>query len=100
MRVDRDDVVAHRLGGAGDLVRGLALQAERDEEAADLRRRRAAGHDRVHHAAGLGTREIDAVEQLCERVLDHPRKFLIRSMPCGVSTDSGWNWTPSSGSSR
>ncbi len=100
LRVHRDDVVAHRLGGAGDLVGRLALQAQRDEEAADLGRRRIAGHDRVHHAARLGAREIDAVEQLRERVLDHPRKFLIRSRPFGVSTDSGWNWTPSSGSSR
>ena len=26
------------------------------------------------------------------------RKFASRCGPCGVSTDSGWNWTPSSGS--
>ena len=35
-RVDRHHVLAHRLGAAGDLVRRLALQPERDEEAADL----------------------------------------------------------------
>ena len=29
-----------------------------------------------------------------------PRKFRSRCFPCGVSTDSGWNWTPSAGSSR
>ena len=28
------------------------------------------------------------------------RKFRSMSLPCGVSTDSGWNWTPSAGSSR
>ena len=47
------DVRAHRLGRAGDLVRGLALQAQRDEEAADLGGRRLARHDRVHHPARL-----------------------------------------------
>ena len=26
------------------------------------------------------------------------RKLASRCGPCGVSTDSGWNWTPSSGS--
>ena len=51
LRVDGDDVSAHRLGRAGDLVGGLALQTERDEEAADLGRSRLAGHDRVHHLA-------------------------------------------------
>ena len=35
-------VLAHRLGAAGDLVGRLALRAQRDEEAADLRRRRLA----------------------------------------------------------
>ena len=33
-----EDVLAHRLGAAGDLVGRLALQPECDEEAADLRR--------------------------------------------------------------
>ena len=40
VRVRRDghDVLAHRLGEAGDLVGGLALRTQRDEEAGDLRR--------------------------------------------------------------
>ena len=52
-RLHGDDVRAHRLGRAGDLVGRLALQPQRDEEAADLRRRRVARHDRVHHLARL-----------------------------------------------
>jgi len=101
LRQDGKYVSAHRLGAAGDLVGGLALQPERNEEAADLSGRRLARHDRVHHAARLVARQVVAVEQLCERGLDHrSRKFFAISRPWGVRTDSGWNWTPSMGSSR
>src|SRR5262249_36772151 len=103
-RLDRHDVRAHRLGRAGDLRRRLALDPQRDQEAADLPRRRLAGHDRVHHVARLLARPILAVEELCEGVLDHPRtpcrKFSAMSRPFGVSTDSGWNCTPLTASSR
>ena len=54
-------------------------------------------------AARLVARQVLAVEQPRERVLDHrppSRKFLAMSRPSGVSTDSGWNCTPSIGSSR
>src|SRR6185295_5393975 len=74
-----------------------------DEEPADLGRRRLAFHDRVHHAARLVAREVAAVEQMRERLLDHAtasRKLRARSAPAGVSTDSGWNCTPSTASSR
>src|SRR6266511_2182411 len=97
----RQYVLAHRLGAAGDLVGSLALCAERDEEAADLRWRRLAAHDLAHHLARLGTGEVVAVQQSRNRLLDHAvRKLRSRSRPCGVSTDSGWNCTPSTGSSR
>ena len=99
-RLDGEHVRAHRLGAAGDLVRRLALRAQRDEEAADLRGRRVAGHDLAHDLARLVAAEVAAVEHLLERLLDHrPRKFRAISRPSGVSTDSGWNWTPSIGSS-
>ena len=47
--------------------------------------------------------EVVAVEQPCERLPGSrvaSRKFRASSGPSGVSTDSGWNWTPSIGSSR
>ena len=82
LRPDGEDVLAHRLGTARDLVRGLALEPKRDEEAADLRLRRLAAHDLVHHVAGLRTREVVPVEQSRERGLDHERrKFLPSSGP-------------------
>ena len=45
LRLHGQHVLAHRLRAAGDLVRGLALRAQRDEEACDLRLRRLAAHD-------------------------------------------------------
>src|SRR5262249_54968364 len=89
---------------AGDLVRGLALQAQRDQEAADLRQSRVSGHDVAHDRARFGAAEIVAVEQPGESLLDGhrrpSRKLRASAGPCGVSTDSGWNWMPSTGSSR
>ncbi len=52
---------AHHLGGGGDLVDGLALHAQADEETADLRRRGGAGHDGVHHRAHLLARKVAAL---------------------------------------
>ena len=102
LRMHRQHVVAHRLRAAGDLVRGLALQAQRDEEAAHLRRGGVAAHDLAHHLAAACAAEVLAVEQVGQRLLDQrrSRKFRPSSGPSGVSTDSGWNWTPSIGSAR
>ena len=89
LRPDRKHVAAHRLGTARDLVRGLALEPERHEEAADLGLRRFAAHDLVHHLVRLRPRQRAALEQIGERLLDHRRKFFPSSGPSGVSTDSG-----------
>ena len=100
--MNAEHVLAHRLRAAGDLLRGLALQPQGDEEAADLGGGRLAGHDRVHRRASLLPVEGFAVEQPAQSMCDHrliPRKFFASSGPTGVSTDSGWNWTPSIGSS-
>src|SRR5205085_2017594 len=53
--------------------------------------------------ARVRPREVVAVEQPRDNVLDHnfpSRKLRARAGPSGVSTDSGWNWTPTAGSSR
>ena len=100
---DAQHVLAHRLGAAGDLLRRLALRPQRDEKAGDLRLRRVAGHDHGHRPARLVPRQVVAVEQPRDRLLDHSfpsRKFRASAGPSGVSTDSGWNWTPTAGSSR
>ena len=102
LRPDGEHVLAHRLGAARDLVGGLALEPQRDEEAADLRLRRLAAHDLVHHVArlrrarGRGRRAVARAPSgsRAQEVLPEARA------PSGVSTDSGWNWTPSIGSSR
>ncbi len=94
----REHVLAHRLGAARDLVRGLALDPERDEESAYLRLGCFAAHDRRHRLACLRAGEIAALDHGVQRVAH--RKFLPSAGPSGVSTDSGWNCTPSTGSSR
>ena len=96
-RRHRDDVLGHRLGEAGDLVDRLALGAEADEQAADLRGRRLAAHHDAHHVARLGARQVAAVGDGSDRGGDHVRKFLAMVGPSGVRTLSGWNWTPSDG---
>ena len=95
---DGDDVLAHRRGEARDLVGRLALVAQRDEEARDLGRCRLSVHDRAHQRMGVLAGEVVPVEQrLNGRPDDHrrSRKFFAISGPSGVSTLSGWNWTPS-----
>jgi hypothetical protein len=54
-RFDRQHLGAHRGDGADDLVDGFAADAQRHQEAADLRRRRLAGHQDVEGLAGLLT---------------------------------------------
>src|SRR5215218_430376 len=102
LRVNREHVCPHRLGAASDLVGRLALQPQRDKEAADLGGRRVATHDRVHRLTRLVAGEVVSVEQPGKGRLHQcpSRKLRARSGPTGVSTDSGWNWTPSTRSSR
>ncbi len=102
LRPHGQDVLPHRLGAAGDLVGRLALEAERDEEAADLGLRRLAAHDLAHHLAAARPPELLPVQEVGERLLDHrrSRKFRPSRGPSGVSTDSGWNCTPSIGRAR
>src|SRR5206468_5639711 len=65
-------------------------------------------HDRLERRARLGRRQTSPVHHLHEDVLQpvlhrpHPprvrrRKFLRSALPSRVSTDSGWNCTPSVG---
>ena len=92
LRVDAEDVLAHRLGAAGDLGRGLALHAQRDEEAGDLAARRLAGSTHRHRRPRLVPRQVVAVEQPRKPLLNHSRpsrKLRASAGPSGVSTDSG-----------
>src|SRR5438309_2740812 len=93
----------HRPRGpreARDLLRGLALHAQRDEEARDLRRRRVAANDDLESGGGLVLGEVLALDEL-GKSLDHSETFSLRLtkfprifLPSLVSTDSGWNCTP------
>ena len=104
LRAHREHVRSHCLRAAGDLVGGLALEPERDEETADLRRSGRAAHDLAHDRTSLLPAQVLAVEEPRETFLNRhrrpSRKLRASSGPSGVSTDSGWNWMPTTGSSR
>ena len=103
-RIHPQDVLAHRLGAASDLVRRFALRlAGRRGSPAICACVASPAMISAIVAARLVAGEVVAVEQPRERLLDHSRpsrKLRASAGPSGVSTDSGWNWTPTAGSSR
>ena len=100
--------------------RGLALDAQGAEEGGRLGFAGTAAHDLEQHVAGLVLREVAARRQALKRRAQHvirhgrpprdaagpaalpsiKRKLRSRSSPTAVSTLSGWNCTPWTGSSR
>ena len=96
---------AHRASQPGELVDGLALRAQGDQEGRDLHFGGLAVHDPRQHLGGLIGAQVATRRQRVDRLrqgrVGHQlRKFASSPMPCSVRTDSGWNWTPSAGSSR
>src|SRR5664280_2095499 len=87
---------AHRARQAGQLVDRLALRAQSDQEARDLRLGHLPVHDLVEHVGGLVGAQIPArgerVDRAGEGRVGHqpsPRKFASSFLPWSVSTDSG-----------
>ena len=110
---------AHRPDGAGDLVDRFAAQPQRHQQAADLRRRGVARHDRPENAGSDSSAAQPAARrELGEKGLSSgsdwsltPRSAAGRvrlaqgscgaaAWPCSVAMLSGWNCTPKIGSSR
>ena len=94
-----DDVRAHRPRRADELVDGLALGAQRDQQARDLRGVGLAAHHEPDRGLGVSGAQRVAGQQAVDRLGDHAalpmaRKFRAITSPAGVSTDSGWNCTP------
>ena len=99
---------AHRAGKAGQLVHGLALRAQRDQERRGLglatpspsmiSRRTArglvGGEVRARRRAGRSPRVRTGLASA------RSRKLRSSACPASVRIDSGWNCTPSAGSSR
>src|SRR6185312_10806798 len=77
-----------------------------DEQAADLGRGGLPVHDLADHVGHLVGAEVLPVDDAGQRLADvHGRpprvtKLRKRSLPAVVRNDSGWNWTPSTGSVR
>src|SRR5262249_37996462 len=111
-RLDLHHLGPHGAHGAGQLRHRLAAHAQRHKEAADLRRRRIAGHQDVEGLRRLvlveGAPGGDGSEQRLE--VGHAtallgafspasrRKFPRRRWPCSEAMLSGWNCTPWIGS--
>ena len=109
--VDRGGERAHRPRQADQLGDRLPLRPQGDQEGAGLDRLGPPFHDLGEHGRGVVGGQVlaraDRVDRAADDVVRHrdrpspsSRKFASRCLPCGVSTDSGWNWTPSAGSSR
>ena len=76
---------AHDAGAAGDLLRRLALHAQRDDERRDLRRRRLAAHHLVHRLRALFGRQVPPLGQAADRLFNHRRVFSsIRQSAVGI----------------
>ena len=103
---ERHRVRPHRARQADDFRGALAFHREADEQRRDLRLGRAAFHDLGHRGRGLLAREVLAPHQLldeCGKHRAYPRRSTkLRRMrrPSPVRIDSGWNWTPCTGSVR
>ena len=71
----RESECPHRAGETGELLRSLALGAQRDQEARDLDLARVAVHDLVQHRSGVGFAEVlapgDAIDRGAENLIGH-----------------------------
>src|SRR3990170_2911662 len=98
---DRRAALAHRDGHPRDLLRGLSLHPQADEQRPDLSGRRMAVHDLRHRVVRALERQGSARDDVGEDLADHRRtpfrKFFRIAGPSGVRIDSGWNWRPSIG---
>jgi hypothetical protein len=63
-------IAPHRARRAGDLLDPLALHPERDQQGADLCRRRISAHDLAHHRFHVGFAQVAARRERGNRGLD------------------------------
>jgi len=84
-------VCAHRFGAAGDLRRRLALRAQGDEEAGDLRGRGLAGHDLPHRLGRvLGPEMLPAGEPQQQFRPEIGVRHEVREASSGCVRPSPW----------
>src|SRR5690606_10025599 len=95
-----------------DLVHGLALGPQAEEEARHEHGRDTAFHHRRHRLVRRLLAQVPAPREVVGRGADRPlvrsvlrhavlrwfRKLARIRSPDSVRMDSGWNWTPSAGS--
>ena len=126
--VDLGRELAHHLRRRGDLADRLLLDAQADGQRGDHHRRHLAAHDPPHQRQHLVVEDLAMLDRALQRVLKRDghgvrigvarvparsarcvrprslngraRKFSSTFLPCSVRIASGWNCTPSTGSSR
>ena len=95
---------AQRLRGPSDLVGRLAFHAQGDEEGAHLRGRGASVEHGINRGPGLVAGQVAPLDRgldgVAQRHAFTSRKLRSSVCPSGVRIDSGWNWTPKTGSVR
>jgi len=98
--VDARGFLAHDARRAGHFLDRLPFHSERGDERTDLRRRGVAVHDFFHRRHHFFLRKIDSSDGPVNGFPDHIccsflrmffKKLRKMRLPCGVSTDSGWN---------
>ena len=90
---DADDLLAHHLREADQLLDGFALHAQRREERADLRAGRGTRHDGFHGRRRLDAREVAPVHQRTERLGDDrarhgvgpPTRIVVGATPASLT---------------
>jgi hypothetical protein len=96
---DRERQLPHRPREPDQLVDGLALRPQRDQESRGLGRIDSVAHDLAQDVLGGVRAQVlpgrDRVDRLRHRLVRHQvrdsRKFRRISLPLSVRTDSGWN---------
>ena len=99
-RLARDGfLLPKRARGRSNLVCRLTLHAKCHDERRYLRARGRSTEDRVHCGLDVARRQVTAGDELFDRIRDHDAipaenedsQLRIRSWPCSVRNDSGWN---------
>jgi len=107
VRLDRLAMLAKRERRSCDLLGGLTLHAKRNHEGGDLGPRGLPLEYHIHRGLDLVRRQVTTRNQSLDHSSDHDSplaatedsQLRMSSWPCSVRKDSGWNCTPSIGSS-
>jgi hypothetical protein len=82
--INRQGVITHCLGEAGNLVDRLALHAQAGHQGADLGVGDLPGHDRVHGGCGFRRIELLPIDNGLDHLLDID---FLHGLPCHIDSN-------------